>query len=126
MSKRMQRNSFVHLATCAVLIVGISLPAFAQSGPRPQPLVSIDVRVLNADRVAVGRITEVVRKQTDAALPVGARGEADISISVEETLKGGTGNPIRQHIDGGQLSLTTAASEMSRKKSPVLVIGKVF
>lgn len=110
---------------CLFLALGVSVPAFAQDGPRPVPVVSVDVKVLNADIVILGKVSKVVRHD-GGIVPVGLRGEADISVAVDETFKGEPQGELQRHLDGGDLSTTTAIVEMFKKKSPVLVIGRDF
>jgi hypothetical protein len=85
----------------------------------PQRFISsVDVQVLTADSVIVGKVAKIVRLE-----PEKPNGAIDVSLTVEEILKGDATQAGQRHIERGNLNLTKSIDDMSRKRTRVLLIG---
>ncbi len=104
----------------AVFVAGLLAPmsAFGQSAPQ-RVISSIDIRVLNVSSVVVGKIAKAVP---------GADSSVDISIAVDEVLKGDPRAAQQRHQVRGQNGRFSVAefSRMSDKKTRVLIIGELI
>lgn len=94
------------------------LPSFAQMIPA-RLISSIDVEVLNQETVVIGRITK--------AAP-GADGSVDVSIAVEEVLKGKPQVSLQHHQGRGRGSRLSVDEvlRLSQDQALVLVTGNGF
>jgi hypothetical protein len=113
---RKHRPTFI----LAVALLGLLAPlqGLAQTGPA-RVISSIDTKVLNVESVVAGRIAKAVSAEN---------GAVDISIAVDEVLKGDPGQAQQRHQERGQNNRYSVSefSRMSRNKTRVLVIGQVF
>ena len=113
---RKHRPTFI----LAVALLGLLAPlqGFAQTGPA-RVISSIDIKVLNAESVVAGSIAKAVSAEN---------GAVDISIAVDEVLKGDPAQAQQRHQERGQNNRFSVSefSRMSRNKTRVLVIGQVF
>jgi hypothetical protein len=104
------------------LLLGLSVPVELLAQRAPQRFIStIDVRVLNADTVVVGKVGNIVRLEPDRA-----NGAIDFTVVVGETLKGSPQSQLRRHIGLGNLNEKKEIAEMLKNKTDVLLIGDSF
>ena len=91
------------------------IPSFAQNAPQ-RIIQSIDVQVLNADKVIVGKVARVS----------GKAGAVDAAIAVQETLKGDPQLEHHLHVSDPSDSRDLADSFKKDKSRRVLIIGNRF
>jgi hypothetical protein len=111
----LMKNVWFILAAPVMLAVCAPVPAMAQMPP-PRIVSSIDVMVLMADNVAVGKLTEARRV---------SRERTEVSIAVEQVLKGKpqTTIAVRQDSRSGDELTPEDLSRLVADRARVLVIG---
>ena len=102
-----------------ILLAALSLPDRAVAQMAPQRYISsVDVQVLTADSIVVGKVTKISRLE-----PERANGAIDVGLAIEEILKGDATQGAQRHIQRGDLNLTKKIDDMARKQTRVLLIG---
>jgi hypothetical protein len=102
-----------------ILLVALAIPDRAIAQMAPQRFIStVDVQVLNAESVVVGKVSNIMRLEPDRP-----NGAIDVSLAVEQTLKGNAAQAAQRHVDRGNLNLTKSIADMLKRQTRVLVIG---